>query len=118
MPVGVFDGVDGNGENVGSGVTEGVCVVVFVTAVCVSAIAVPTTAKAVSIAVVGCVLGVGRKLLHEAKITNIGSNEIIALRMMFNFPVPFVLVTYRLTVCVTCAGAGTAKPSSQKKAEA
>ena len=31
---------------------------------------------------------------------------------------PLLLELYRLTVCVTCAGAGTAKPSSQKNDKA
>ena len=91
--VGTGVSVGGNGENVGSGVAEGSRVAVGVAvgnAVCVSAIAVPTMARAVSIACVGCVLSVGRKLLQEVNITTVRSNEVIALLVIFIFPVPFM----------------------------
>lgn len=53
--VGIGVSVEGNGEYIGSGVAEGICVVVGI-AVCVSAIAVPAKDIAVSATFVGCVL--------------------------------------------------------------
>jgi hypothetical protein len=50
--------------------------------------------------------------------------EIITSMMFVPFlfiktaPKLFFIVAQRLTACVTCAGAGTAKPSSQKNAKA
>ena len=91
--VGIGVSVGGNGENVGNGVTVGSSVAAEVAvgiAVCVSAIAVPTMARAVSITCVGCVLSVGRKLLQEVNITTVRSNEVVALLVIFIFPVPFV----------------------------
>jgi hypothetical protein len=41
-----------------------------------------------------------------------------ALAVSFIFSKFIVELTQRPTVCVTCAGAGTAKPSSQKNGKA
>lgn len=90
--IGVGVSVGGTGENVGCGVVEGSSVAVEVAvgiAVCVSAIAVLTIAKAVSIACVGCVLITGRKLLQDVKMIVIRNSEIIALLKIFTFPYLF-----------------------------
>lgn len=90
--VGIGVSVGCNGENVGCGVAEGSSVAVEVAvgiAVCVSAIAVPAIARAVSIACVGCVLITGGKLLQDVKIIVIRNSEIIALLKIFTFPLPF-----------------------------
>lgn len=76
----------GNRITVGIGTAEGSGVAVEVAvgiavgiAVCVSAIAVPAMDKAVSMARVGCVLGVGKKLLQEVNTTTARSDERIVL---------------------------------------
>ena len=89
--VGIGVSVGGNGEKVGSGVAEGISVAVEVAvgkAVCVSAIAVFTKAKAVSITCVGCVWNTGAEPLQDANITATRNNGIIVLLMIFTFPLP------------------------------
>ena len=85
--VGIGVSVGGNGEYVGSGLALEVAVGI---PGCVSAIAVPTMTKAVSIVCVGGVLRVGRKLLQEVSNTATRRNEVVTLLAFFIFLIPFM----------------------------
>jgi len=85
--VGIGVSVGGNGEYIGSEVAEGNTVGVGI-AVCVSAIAVPTMARAVSKACVGCVFSEDGKLLQEPNNTTARRNNVVTLSAIFIFPRP------------------------------
>ena len=96
------------GALVGMGVLVGIAVFMTV-GDCVSVL---------SVASVGLIVGDGdEKLLHDAKII-MENMRIIDLPMFFNFPAFLCCGVSRPTVCVTCAGAGTAKPSNWKNDKA
>jgi hypothetical protein len=85
--IGMEVSVGGSGEVDGSGVVVGVAVGI---AVCVSATAVLTVDMAVSMTSVGLIAGVDKKPLQDVNIITIRNKGIIALLMIFTFPLPLM----------------------------
>ena len=89
--VGMEVSVGGNGEYVGNRMGAKVAVGV---AICVSAFAVPTMSETVSMTCFGCISGVGRKRVQEVSSIKARRNDVIALLVLFIFPIPFYTLNY------------------------